>query len=178
MVAADPVLLQPISNGHAARMRYSRFRATVSENRPSSKSKSGDKTRVSKSKSKSGDIKCAADGSHIKQEYTGQSSMSHYSPASTTSPYLSDNRDDFSARFLTPCSDDMASVLAVNPAAVEGPHNAYSPSLDFMNAPAGMHSPHNDFSAFDEATFDMGAFTHETQAGTLEDWNDRLHHHF
>ncbi|ETS06583.1 hypothetical protein M419DRAFT_117133, partial [Trichoderma reesei RUT C-30] len=49
-VAADPVLLEPITNGHAARMRYSRFRATVTGHTPSKRGRSSDKSRVSKSK--------------------------------------------------------------------------------------------------------------------------------
>lgn len=160
-------------------MRYSRFRATVSDdkNRPS-KSKSGSKSRVSKSKTKGGSVKYAADGTPIKPEFSGPGSMSHYSPASTTSPYLSDNRDDFSARFLTPCSDDMASALAVNPQHVEGPHAAFSPSLDFMNPSAGLQSPHHELSAFDE-TFDISTFTHDTQTAPLEDWSiENLQHPF
>jgi len=176
-VAQDPVLLQPISNGHAARMRYSRFRATVTntEGRSSTKSKSNDKSRVSKPKARrDGSMGSTSSNSHIKQEYSHAGSLAHYSPASTTSPYLSDN-----ARFLTPCSDDMGTI---NPAAVEDmsrpPPHGFSPHLDFMNPAAHMHSP--TFSAFDDAAFDMADFTTETQPTQqhLEDchpdWNDRL----
>lgn len=164
-------------------MRYSRFRATVTNTEArSTKSKSGDKGRISKPKpSKNGPIKGESSTGYIKQEFSPHGPMSRCSPASTTSPYLSDNRDDFNARFLTPCSDDMANGLSLNPAAVEAPPPGFSPSLDFMNATTNVHSP--TFSAFADAAFDMANFVADSQAtNPLEDchseWNDRLQHHF
>lgn len=180
------MLREPISNGHAARMRYFRYRSTVTKSEGGSgKSKSSDKGRVSKTKSGKSGVKSEIGGSYIKSEFS-QMPLSHYSPASTTSPYLSDNRDDFGARFLTPCSDDMSSRgLSVNPAALEdmtsGPGApAFSPALDFMGGSGNMHT--SDFSLFDEAAFDISKYTGDGQADTHQnfddfsnDWNDRLH---
>ena len=53
-VAQDPVLLQPITNGHAARMRYSRFRSTVTGHEPQKRGRPGDKDRVAKAKKEHG----------------------------------------------------------------------------------------------------------------------------
>ncbi|KAK5997106.1 hypothetical protein PT974_02458 [Cladobotryum mycophilum] len=116
-VASDPVLLEPITNGHAARMRYSRFRATVS-GQPSKRRVSGEKPRVSKPKKGS----AKKEKKLVKSESTPSlSSYAQFSPASTsiTSPYISETQDDFNTRFLTPCSDDMTQGLVVHPAALE-----------------------------------------------------------
>lgn len=169
-------------------MRYSRFRATVSNTEGrSTKNKSGDKGRISKSRPrKEGSVKSESGAGHIKNEFSHHAPLSHYSPASTTSPYLSDNRDDFSARFLTPCSDDMATGLSVNPATVETISRVqnpadFSPPLDFMDPTGNMHSP--NFSAFDDAAFDMANFTADSQAAhnfedSHPDWSDRLQPHY
>ncbi|KAI2632438.1 hypothetical protein GGR54DRAFT_35303 [Hypoxylon sp. NC1633] len=51
MVADDPILAQPITNGHAARMRYSRFRGAMLGLEPTRRNRTGPpKSRVSKSK--------------------------------------------------------------------------------------------------------------------------------
>jgi len=152
-VAKDPVLLDPAPNGHAARMRYSRFKATVTGQQPSKRNRtpSGEKSRVSKpskkeSRMKSEDI--------IKSESVGinLSSLAQYSPATSMSPpYPGDGRDDFSARFLTPCSDDMTQSLPLSAAAA---------SVAFLDQgshdhPALPHSP--SFSAF-ESAYDLSGF--------------------
>ncbi|KLU81623.1 hypothetical protein MAPG_00708 [Magnaporthiopsis poae ATCC 64411] len=50
-VASDPVLLQPITNGHAARMRYSRFRSSMLGIEPQRRNRTaGNSSRVTKSK--------------------------------------------------------------------------------------------------------------------------------
>jgi hypothetical protein len=179
-VAQDPVLLQPITNGHAARMRFARFRTTVSGGDTQKKHRSSEKSRVSKSKAKKDNL--------IKSESSASlSSYAQFSPASAASPYLTD-RDDFNARFLTPCSDDMTHGLGINPAAVEKVNRQtaadYSPSLGFMDAASLAHSP--TFSAFDDASLDFNAFTADSQSHGISDlhaqsladcpdWNDRLH---
>ncbi|PNY28833.1 Uncharacterized protein TCAP_01246 [Tolypocladium capitatum] len=48
-VAQDPVLLESITNGHAARMRFSRFRSTVTGKGPQKRRRRVGKARVSKS---------------------------------------------------------------------------------------------------------------------------------
>ncbi|KAI2783054.1 hypothetical protein F4815DRAFT_491694 [Daldinia loculata] len=50
-VAKDEILPQPISNGHAARMRYSRFKTAMLGNEPTRRNRTGQgKNRVAKSK--------------------------------------------------------------------------------------------------------------------------------
>ncbi|KAG5926037.1 hypothetical protein E4U42_003700 [Claviceps africana] len=101
-VAQDPVLLQPITNGHAARMRYSRFRATVTGHEAQRRARPGDRDRVSKPYKREGPSKKDV---LIKSESgVSLSSLAQLSPASLASPY----NDGFGPRFLTPCSDDMA----------------------------------------------------------------------
>ena len=51
LVASNPVLQQPITNGHAARMRFSRFRSAVLGLEPTKRKRTGTpKSRVTKSK--------------------------------------------------------------------------------------------------------------------------------
>lgn len=181
LVANDPVLLQPITNGHAARMRYSRFRTTVTGADTQKRNRVEGKSRVTKGKSKSGSVKSESNGTHIKQEHSQPGVMSQYSPMSAASPYLTENSDDFSARFLTPCSDDMTQGLAIHPALVhdsrrQAPPVDFTPSLDFMNNSAHPYSP--TFSAFDDATIDMSTFSTDSNVSNLADctadWNNRL----
>ncbi|KAM0516686.1 hypothetical protein ACHAPE_005320 [Trichoderma viride] len=191
-VAADPVLIEPIANGHAARMRFSRFRSTITGHKPTKRGgKPLDKNRVSKSSKKDTQSKKET---LIKPE-PGSSNISSYplfSPesfASLTSPYMDDaspylqDGDDFSGRFLTPCSDDMAQSLSISPSVLQDlqPANGLMfPPLDgnsdFMN-----HAGHDH--AFDVA-FDLNRFTTGdvssqgiSQSGGSQplggDWDDR-----
>lgn len=148
-VAQDPVLMQPITNGHAARMRFARFRQTVNGHEPQKRNRTADKSRVTKSKKPSSakrDSLTKADSGvslaslalrqasspQIKHEQSQHGYLAQFSPASTSSPYLADNRDDINPRFLTPCSDDSAQGLSVNPASLEDLRirNGFGPSVD------------------------------------------------
>lgn len=161
-VAADPVLLQPITNGHAARMRFARFRTAVNGHEPQKRNRTADKSRVTKSKKPSQ----AKRDSLVKSESgISLSSYANFSPASTTSPYLTDNRDDINPRFLTPCSDDMAHGLSVNPTTLEDLRlrNGFGPSMecnqDLMPQPGHDHislaqSPFHTF----ENAYDLSSY--------------------
>lgn len=182
-VAADPVLLQPITNGHAARMRFARFRTAVNGHEPQKRNRTADKSRVTKSKkpsqakrdslvkSESGislsSYANVRSGSppKIKQEHNQPAYLAQFSPASTTSPYLTDNRDDINPRFLTPCSDDMAHGLSVNPTTLEDLRlrNGFGPSMecnqDLMPQPGHDHislaqSPFHTF----ENAYDLSSY--------------------
>lgn len=171
-------------------MRYSRFRSTVSGGSEAQKrNRVEGKARVGKPKSKGSAGKFDSTGPPIKKEQFQGGAFSQYSPMSmsTASPYLTDAGDDFNARFLTPCSDDMAQGqgLAINSVHIEEarrqPHGDFSPSLDFMNNHTQPYSP--SFSAFDDATIDMSAFsTDNSTASNLTDgaadWADRLNQPF
>ncbi|KAI8670925.1 hypothetical protein NCS57_00565800 [Fusarium keratoplasticum] len=214
-VAADPVLLQPITNGHAARMRFARFRATVNGHEPQKRNRTADKSRVTKSKktqpAKRESLIKAETGvdfssyaqvrpsPKIKQEPSQPGYLAQFSPASTSSPYLTDNRDDLNPRFLTPCSDDMTHGLAINPTSLEDLRlrNGFGPSMDCPQDL--MAPPSNDFSlgqsTFDtfDAAYDLTAYktvgggqspaTIDFGAASLADcspeWTDHFNdHHF
>ncbi|KAF5026205.1 hypothetical protein F66182_1710 [Fusarium sp. NRRL 66182] len=180
-VASDPVLLQPITNGHAARMRFARFRATVTGHEPQKRTRPADnKSRVTKSKKpqqpkRDSLAKSAQIGQSptIKQEHNQHGYLAQFSPASTSSPYLTDNRDDFNPRFLTPCSDDMTQGLAINPASLEHlrMRNGFGPSMDcapdFMAQPAHDHITmgQSPFHTFD-AAYDLTSY--KTALGDMQ----------
>ncbi|KAJ3493598.1 hypothetical protein NLG97_g4628 [Lecanicillium saksenae] len=175
-VANDPVLLQPITNGHAARMRYSRFRSTITGHEPTKRRSSGDKSKVSKPSSRR--------DSHAKKEtiIKSESSVSLASYPQFTpdvSPYMGDLGDDFdNPRFMTPCSDDMTQPLSLNPSAIHQipQHPGYSldASPEFLKQEPGLEgSP--DFSAF-EAAIDMSSFlSSQTDLNATQSlWNDQF----
>ena len=56
-MAQDPVLLQPISNGHAARMRYARFKSSVVGTDSEKKGRITDKGRITKPRKHLGERK-------------------------------------------------------------------------------------------------------------------------
>ncbi|TWU78647.1 hypothetical protein ED733_005485 [Metarhizium rileyi] len=132
-VAQDPVLLQSITNGHAARMRYSRFRATVTGHEPQKRGHHGGKKRVSKS-----------------------SKTDHSSKKNTA---IKDN-EDFSARFLTPCSDDM---MSIHPAVVEKQPRDANALPSILDCNSDLFTDHGsltsspEFSAFD-AAYDLSSY--------------------
>jgi hypothetical protein len=155
LVAQDPVLLQPVPNGHAARMRYSRFRSTILNQEPQKRNRIDDSCRITKSTKKGGS---SAKSKVIKSESsTGHSSYAQLSPASLPSPYLPDFRDDFGPRFPTPCSDDMTAGLCIDPASIGSGRNSeanlFTANLygDFLGQQ--QTHPHTNY---DQAGLDMG----------------------
>ncbi|KAF9775502.1 hypothetical protein IL306_006379 [Fusarium sp. DS 682] len=208
-VASDPVLIDPITNGHAARMRFARFRNSVIGTQPQKRSRPEDKSRVTKarktqqpkresiSKSESG----VSLSSHaqvrqspiIKQEQHQHGYMAQFSPASTSSPFLTDNRDDFGCnpRFLTPCSDDMTQSLAINPASLEDRRlqNGFGPSIDcpsdFMTPAMGQSPFHTFDAAYDMAPYNSALGDAQSPAAldlngasSLQDCNSEWVNHF
>ncbi|KAI1118084.1 hypothetical protein F5Y14DRAFT_296919 [Nemania sp. NC0429] len=131
-VAHDPILAQEITNGHAARMRYSRFRTAMLGLEPTRRNRTGPpKSRVTKSKKNSNTQKddsaksessppqspptTAADPPQpapqkIKQENPQYAYNSRLTPALTPGPVsvpppAMPNTSMLQNRFLTPCSD-------------------------------------------------------------------------
>jgi hypothetical protein len=104
-----------------------------------------------------------------------------------------DDGDDFSARFLTPCSDDMAQGLSIPPSVLQDLRHTgglmFPPldgNSDFMNHASHdhtltSHSP-TTLSAFDVA-FDLSRYatgdvnsqglSHSSESQPLGDWDDR-----
>ncbi|KAI0428995.1 hypothetical protein F5Y09DRAFT_271520 [Xylaria sp. FL1042] len=132
-VAHDPILAHPITNGHAARMRYSRFKSTMLGLEPTKRNRTGSpKSRVTKSKKdpknkKSDNIKpesSAPGPSHsaspepppsnsqkIKQESSSYAYSNRMTPALTPGPVSMPpvaipSTTMLHNRFLTPCSDN------------------------------------------------------------------------
>ncbi|KAH8178049.1 hypothetical protein LIA77_03131 [Sarocladium implicatum] len=185
-VAQDEALIDPCPNGHAARMRYSRYKTTIEKALESSethkRSRTSDKGGIQKPKkghaSRKGSIVKSEQGMNI-------TTLAQYSPASVASSVFTGEICDgeHSARFLTPCSDDMTHGLAAPPAPADYPppgsqfldaasHDPTSPSYSAFNA------------AFDLSNFDTGSdltCSHSLDLGGNQvlngaDWNDRVDH--
>ncbi|TLS22821.1 uncharacterized protein PpBr36_06305 [Pyricularia pennisetigena] len=143
-VAADPVLLQPITNGHAARMRYSRFKASMDPEAKLHKS-ADNATRVTKPRKEKGvTVKgkqptsqdSALDETPIGgKNYTAspfanvklESPSFAPLPTPTTCVVYPDSQVRFHNRLMTPSSDLMG-----------------SPVSEFLNAEAFEFSPASD----------------------------------
>ncbi|KAI3398143.1 hypothetical protein diail_9765 [Diaporthe ilicicola] len=133
-VAHNPVLAQEITNGHAARMRYSRFRNSLLNIEPQRRNRAGvNKSKVTKSKKevkskneneKEQHIKPdpnASPDAHqeepkapspkikdealVKNEFQQTPSEACISPADMPPIPLPDTQMQFHSRLLTPCSD-------------------------------------------------------------------------
>lgn len=140
-VAASPFLSQKISNGHAARMRYSRFRASMlgTEARPRNRT-NPDKNRVTKAKKeerpKKKDVKVEKEKREEQEEQSKSQASNampspplkdekdfvppepspldnfYSTPISMATP-MSDIQSRTHMRLLTPCSD--SDVLTTSP---------------------------------------------------------------
>ncbi|KAK3490529.1 uncharacterized protein B0T23DRAFT_163880 [Neurospora hispaniola] len=135
-VAASPFLCQKISNGHAARMRYARFRASMLGTQPRPRNHTNtDENRVTKAKKKVGE-KPKKKAIKVEMEKEDEVSKSKAASATMPSPPLKDEKDfvppepstldrvystptsmanptsdiqsRMQMRFLTPCSDSDA----------------------------------------------------------------------
>ncbi|KAM0325425.1 hypothetical protein ACHAQA_007411 [Verticillium albo-atrum] len=127
-VAHDPVLSQPITNGHAARMRYSRFRSGMLGLEPQKRNRTNTKNKVTKPKKdqktiKPEDLVKAEPGLNNRNAYSDIRSGSplnvkqetsqpmyhqnQYTPTSMASPAGPESHSAPQMRLLTPCSDDM-----------------------------------------------------------------------
>ncbi|KXJ97000.1 hypothetical protein Micbo1qcDRAFT_155745 [Microdochium bolleyi] len=138
-VARDPVLAEEISNGHAARMRYARFRDAmlgVEPTRRNRTSSTSSKSRVTKSKKETkirkGDGSRPTSGIRIKEESVHSMLDSRMTPGLTpgsltsTSPMLDHGMHQ---RLLTPTSDrDLFNSPPVP--------SISSPSDDFIQGPS------------------------------------------
>ncbi|CAN8103854.1 unnamed protein product [Discula destructiva] len=131
-VAHSPILTQPITNGHAARMRYSRFRQTIMGHDPKPRNRNSAKSKVTKSKKESKSKKDkdeqikpepslaleahqhdpATESSQIKNEILIKTESqpprtdARLTPADVPSnPPVIDAHIHYQNRLLTPCSD-------------------------------------------------------------------------
>ncbi|OLN92103.1 hypothetical protein CCHL11_01509 [Colletotrichum chlorophyti] len=156
-VAHDPILTQPITNGHAARMRYSRFRSAMLGLEPQKRNRTAaNKNRVTKSKKELKPKKEEEDDKQrvkpepgtlealrqsgmpvrspvtVKQEHCQPSYRQQFTPTSMASPPAPECQPAFPPRLLTPCSDDMFSA----------PHSLqFSPSANIMATHAAFDIP-------------------------------------
>ncbi|KAK0386491.1 hypothetical protein NLU13_6326 [Sarocladium strictum] len=187
-VAHDEALIDPCPNGHAARMRYSRYKSTIEkalENGDSHKrSRTSEKGGVTKPKKGSSSRK----GSIVKSESgMNLASLAQFSPASiVSSAFTGDCHDGIlSARFLTPCSDDMTHGVLHQQTDV--PADYPPPGSQFLDAAS--HDPtspsYSAFNAaFDLSNLDAGSDAFQTshsldlggnQITGGHDWSDRFH---
>ncbi|KAI1809493.1 hypothetical protein GGS20DRAFT_596150 [Poronia punctata] len=160
-VAHDPILSQPITNGHAARMRYSRFRSAMLGLEPTRRNRTGPpKSKVTKSKKdtrtrredsvRPGSSAAAspADSApeppqpaphRIKQENAHYGYNSRLTPALTPGPVSgaptsAANPALLQNRFLTPCSD--TDPFPPSPAMAPSPAS----EMIHSQGPFGFHS--------------------------------------
>ncbi|KAK3953903.1 hypothetical protein QBC32DRAFT_105398 [Pseudoneurospora amorphoporcata] len=92
-VAASPFLFQKISNGHAARMRYSRFRASMLGTEPRPRNRTNpDKNRVTKAKKEEGK-KPKKNAVKVEKEKEKEEESKSQSSQSMPSPPLKDDQD-------------------------------------------------------------------------------------
>ncbi|KAK4120801.1 hypothetical protein N657DRAFT_683288 [Parathielavia appendiculata] len=94
-VAHDPILAQPITNGHAARMRYSRFKAAMLGTEPQRRNRtnpSNSKSRVSKNKK--GDSPMPKKEEEEKSSGSGIGNIKTEKPTGTTSTTIKSERSD------------------------------------------------------------------------------------
>ncbi|KAI1870017.1 hypothetical protein JX265_003157 [Neoarthrinium moseri] len=195
-VARNPILAQEITNGHAARMRYSRFRSAMLGLEPQRRNKTSKEksNRVTKSKKESKDTKSKKDDQvkaesatspaagtdrtspapRIKQETIPSAYDNRLTPATMSATPTPTTQHVIQPRLLTPCSDtDMyptAQALTSSPASEM--INSQS-AFDFSN-PHCSHDPTQwqqspMFSAFDpNYAFDGLGMGYDHQS---------LHHH-
>ncbi|RYP88815.1 hypothetical protein DL769_000229 [Monosporascus sp. CRB-8-3] len=165
-VAHDPILAQEITNGHAARMRYSRFRSAMLGLEPTRRNRTGPpKSRVTKSKKeakpkKDGGVKSESAAASpapqqpsetsapkVKQKSAQHCLESRLTPGLTPGPMPAPaptvpTPHTMQPRLLTPCSDTdvFASALAASPTS-DMVHSQNT--FDFPGAPC---HPHDDAS--------------------------------
>ncbi|KEZ43791.1 hypothetical protein SAPIO_CDS3938 [Scedosporium apiospermum] len=166
-VAKDPILAQPITNGHAARMRYSRFRSAMLGQEPQKRTKGG----AAKSKSTKGkkDTKTKQEDS-IKVETDINANSSTKKRKRDESPdKLKRERPD-AAHFLSQFS----------PASVPSPMTdtslISSCSDDILGTPALTMSPASDLLG-QTGIFGLGQCTHHPQTSgddsqSQDPWGD------
>ncbi|KAI1381479.1 hypothetical protein F4677DRAFT_127079 [Hypoxylon crocopeplum] len=112
-VAHDPILSQEITNGHAARMRYSRFRSAMLGLEPTRRNRTGPpRSRVSKTTKK--DLKGKKD-EHIKSE-TASESPAPQESIETPAPRIKQESSPFSFESrLTPRLTPGPSPMSIGP---------------------------------------------------------------
>ncbi|KAL1854881.1 hypothetical protein Daus18300_011299 [Diaporthe australafricana] len=164
-VAHNPILAQEITNGHAARMRYSRFRNSLLNIEPQRRNRAGvNKSRVTKSKKetkakneKEQPIKSdpnasphaqqdesrapppkVKDEALVKSEFQRSASEACISPDEIPPISLADTQIQFHNRLLTPCSE--TDLFAVSHAYATSPASEvlhHEPGhYDYTGAPA------------------------------------------
>ncbi|KAK2677452.1 hypothetical protein RAB80_006192 [Fusarium oxysporum f. sp. vasinfectum] len=133
-VASDPVLIEPITNGHAARMRFARFKTTVLGTQPQKRTRPAgpaDKSRVTKARKTQQPKKDSIGNSE------SGSSVSSYAQV-RQSPIIKQEQNQHAYM----AHDDMPQGLSINPASLEDTRqrNGFGPSMDcppdFMAQPA------------------------------------------
>ncbi|EOO04301.1 hypothetical protein UCRPA7_177 [Phaeoacremonium minimum UCRPA7] len=146
-VAHDPILAQEITNGHAARMRYSRFRSAMLGLEPQRRNRtSGTKSKVTKSKKEpkakreeaakpnpetasTQDSAPKTESPKVKQESLPTPAETQSIPISMAAPLIPDTQTQLHNRLLTPCSD--TDLLAAS-------HGyATSPASEMLHSEAG-----------------------------------------
>ncbi|KAI1170567.1 hypothetical protein F4777DRAFT_107109 [Nemania sp. FL0916] len=199
-VAHDPILAQEITNGHAARMRYSRFRTAMLGLEPNKRNRSGPpKSRVTKSKrdpkGKNDDgtkSEPSVQGSppavspdppqpsplRIKEEEPSSHGYhNRLTPALTPGPVPAPpattvpNASIMQNRFLTPCSDT-DNTYPASPVVAHSPASEMLHSQNSFDFPAPPCHDHADPSWPHGTSYFAAAYPYEDYASIPCD-----HHH-
>ncbi|KAK3946300.1 hypothetical protein QBC46DRAFT_3790 [Diplogelasinospora grovesii] len=158
-VAHDPVLVQEISNGHAARMRYSRFRASMLGLEPKRRNSTSPEKKARVTKKRKEDMakkKAEADGDDASTKAGTVANSSPVTPFADDDLQHNPSESQFvatatstatisgisgicmppqprmhNARYLTPCSDSdvMAAGAAAQASFAPSPASAHSDML-------------------------------------------------
>lgn len=121
-VARNPILTQAISNGHAARMRYSRFKQSLLGHQPQKRNRNPNKSKVTKSKKDPKTKKEKDEHNDASQQDPKTESYqiksdtlvktevqslpdTRLTPADVPPVSMADAHMQFQSRLLTPCSD-------------------------------------------------------------------------
>ncbi|KAM0813265.1 hypothetical protein AB5N19_13258 [Seiridium cardinale] len=166
-VASNPILASPISNGHAARMRYSRFRSAMLglEPQPRNRTAKEKPNRITKSKKEPRDSKLKKKEDGVKIESVAESaSVAESTEGSSPAPRIKQESvpPTYQNSCLTPTS------MSTTPAAAT--HHVIQPRLltpcsdtdGYPTSPAMMPSPaHEMMNPQPSYDFPMGHFGHD-----------------
>jgi hypothetical protein len=204
-VASNPILPDPITNGHAARMRFSRFKQTILGKESKSRNRPKDnKNRVTKVKKQTKSKKSTEDEASVKDEAESPcpqeaAAMAHsprvkhelsqpplpdmnvftttYPPTSAPM-HAADIYSQLQSRLLTPCSDsDVVAACSEYGASQQG---------DMLHSDASFCHEHNHWAMNQayppfEATYAFDGYS-QNSAGHLhqmtgQDYDNHNHEH-
>ncbi|KAH6645978.1 hypothetical protein BKA67DRAFT_540972 [Truncatella angustata] len=143
-VACNPLLAQEITNGHAARMRYSRFRSAMLNLEPQRRNRTTKEkaNRVTKSKKEPKDSKSKKEDVVKTESVAGSASVAESTEAPSPSPRIKQERvpPTYNSR-LTPASMSTTPAAATHPVVQPRLLTPCSDTDTYPTSPTMMSSP-------------------------------------